>query len=304
MVAEVVHRAEPITATPRCRTGESPLWVEASQRLYWVDIPAGELHWLATDTGKLGAAPIGAALGFVAQAGNGDLVLGSSTALRLTAELGSDAGACGSPLEHRPLWQPPDLTPSRRINDGSCDPRGRVVFGTTAVEGAAVLGTLWCYDPDVGGSPLITGVGMSNGVGWSEDACRMYYVDTRTRQLAAYPYDADSGSLVGRRQVLHDIPQRDGLPDGLAVDEEGCVWLAVWGAGEVRRLSPDGAPLARVHVPTPNVTSCAFGGPQLDRLFITTAASGPEGGSLDGRLFTVDAGVRGLPVQTVRFGGG
>jgi L-arabinonolactonase len=273
---------------PVCRVGEGPLWDADAQRIHWVDIPAGALHWIDTRTGATGCRDVGEPLGFVAHAAGGGLVLGTASGIRLGDDRSPDP---------RPICVPPDLGPSRQINDGACDPRGRLVFGTTAPPGSRAAGTLWSLSGAAQLRALSTGVGMANGIGWSPDATTMYFVDSRAGQLAAFGYDVD-GSVRNRR-VIHEVPAADGLPDGLAVDVDGCIWLAVWGSGEVRRLAPDGRLLGRVEVPTPNVSSCAFGGAALDELWITTASDAlkhPDPAA--GRLHIANPGVRGLAVAS------
>lgn len=274
---------------PVSRIGESPVWDGREHRLYWVDIPNGELRWLEMTSGRVDSLCIGEPLGFAALHDGGGLVLGMATGLRLCR---------GRTLDPKPLWVPPDLDSSRRMNDGSCDPAGRVVFGTTAKEPGRTKGTLWSFASSDGPRVVVPGTGMSNGLGWTADGGRLYHVDTETGQLAAFDYDVDRG-IAQRRQVLHVVAPTQGLPDGLAVDADGCVWLAVWGAGEVRRLAPDGRVIGCVRVPTPNATSCAFSGQNLDQLFITTAQSGTDAGRQDagaGRLFVADPRVQGQPV--------
>jgi sugar lactone lactonase YvrE len=155
-------------------------------------------------------------------------------------------------------------------------------------------GALYRLDPDASLTEVLGGVTISNGLEWSPAGDRAYYADTPTREIAVFDYGEDTG-LTGRRTFA----SVDGLPDGLTVDAEGGVWVAVYGAGCVRRYGPGGGLDAQVDVPTPVTTACTFGGPGLDRLFVTTSQEGlrPGADPLAGSLFAADVGVRGLPVR-------
>jgi sugar lactone lactonase YvrE len=137
---------------------------------------------------------------------------------------------------------------------------------------------------------------MSNGIDWSPDGRTVYYADSTAGTVTSYPWEAEQGAL-GQGTVIVALDRADGLPDGLTVDDDGAIWLAVWGAGQVRRYDPVGRPLGTLTFPTPQVTSCAFGGPRRDRLFVTSARSGlasdHHGYSEAGALFVVDVGVTG-----------
>ena len=146
---------------------------------------------------------------------------------------------------------------------------------------------------------MLTGLTVSNGLGWSPDRRTMYHIDSTTYRIDAFDYDVTSGAVSNRRPHV-EIPRSWGLPDGMTVDEEGFLWVAFWGGSAVRRLAPDGRVDATVRFPVTQVTSCAFGGPDLSELFVTTARSGLTDAALSGQplaggLFRVRPGVRGLP---------
>lgn len=265
--------------------GEGPLYDPASQSLHWVDIPAGHLwRWNLADRSlsyravgePLGAAALIEGGGFLLAARRGILVLPSWTELPQ-------------------LWQPVEEDRATRFNDGKCDPQGRFVAGTAAVD-PRFTGALYRLDHDGATHQLFDGIGMSNGLDWSPDGRFFYHVDTLAQTVCRYDWDASTG--VPRDPVpFIEVPSSHGLPDGLCVDSEGCLWLAIWGAGEVRRYTPDGRLLGAVSVPTPNVTSCTFGGPRGSQLFITTAAhAAPSDGraaQLAGDVFVISTPIRG-----------
>lgn len=260
----------------RAILGEGPLWDQEAGRLLWVDITGQEL--LATDpaTGATSARAMPGPPSALTLSTRG-LAVAMGQEMVLAADL-------------RPLAALPEGSPGR-MNDGRADPQGRFWIGTANADGRPDC-ALWRLDgrrPEM----VLGGVRMSNGLGWSPDRRRMVHVDSSTRQLAAFAFDGESGALSGRR-VLHELPAPF-LPDGLAVDAEGGIWLAVWGMGAVLHLGPDGSVAGRVELPTPCPTSCAFGGPGLATLFITTAQDGTAPPDPDaGALFALRPGVAGL----------
>ena len=158
---------------------------------------------------------------------------------------------------------------------------------------------MYRLDADHRLTKVLTDVTISNGLGWSPDQRTMYYIDSPTYRIDAFDYDVTSGAVSNRRRLV-EIPRAWGLPDGMTVDEEGFLWVAFWGGSAVRRLAPDGRVDATVRFPVTQVTSCAFGGPDLSELFVTSARSGLTDAALSeqplaGGLFRVRPGVRGLP---------
>jgi sugar lactone lactonase YvrE len=260
--------------------GEGPWWDAPRRRLLWVDITAGRVHAHVPATGQSNTFELPDLVGFVVGARAGGYVAGTAAGL---VRLDSELAPRGS------LGVPPDLEGERRINDGACDPAGRVLFGTVDPD-QKTTGTLWCRWPDGKLVAVLEGIAMSNGLAFSPDNRRLYYVDSPTQEVQSFAYDVRTGALSDRR-VLVRVPETIGLPDGLAVDDEGYVWLALWGAGEVWRISPDGRSAGVVNVPAECPTSCAFGGARRERLYITTARAGAR--EHDGAVFAVDAGVTG-----------
>lgn len=262
--------------------GEGPVWDARSSTLRWVDIENGEVHRFDPASGTDTFFEVGEPVGAVAVRAAGGLVLATKSGLYTCLDNGG----------RRTLLHEVDTDPpGGRFNDGKADPWGRFWAGTmlAGTDGAAALYRL---DPDHSLHRVLTGVTTSNGLGWSPDGTTMYYVDTPTGGIDAFDHDPSSGELTNRRRLV-DV--EGGSPDGLTIDAEGCLWLALWDGWSVRRFAPDGRLLTTVEVPARRVTSCAFGG---STLYITTARTGlrdfadqPKAGS----LFACDPGVAGLP---------
>jgi sugar lactone lactonase YvrE len=160
--------------------------------------------------------------------------------------------------------------PQNRMNDGACDPAGRFWAGTMALDERPHAGALYRLDPDLTVRTMLTDVTISNGIDWSPDGRRMYYVDSPTRRIDVFDFDPGTGAIADRRPFV-DVPAESGIPDGITVDAAGFVWLALWGGAALHRYDPDGARERAVALPVSHPTSCAFGGPGLDELYVTSA---------------------------------
>jgi len=265
--------------------GEGPVWSERWGGLRWVDMLAGDVLALRPDGGveRRHVGTIAAALrprrgvGAVIGVERGFALEESGGTLTTLAELWTDTGV--------------------RMNDGGCDPDGRFYCGSMAYDKTPGAGALHRLDPDGSTRVVLDHVTISNGLEWSPDGSRAYYNDTETYRVDVFDYDRDAG-LVNRR-VFAQVPPGEGRPDGLTVDAEGGVWVALNHSGTVRRYTPEGTPDAVVEVPPRQVTACTFGGERLDELFITTSREDMEPGDdpLAGSLFRATPGVHGLPVR-------
>lgn len=269
--------------------GEGPAWDAHRGELTFVDIVAGRLYRLGPDGRPEVLLEIDGALGAALPATGGGRLLVTRTGFAAT----TSSGPVRTVLDV--LSARPDL----RFNDAKCDPAGRCFAGTLSLTGAAAAGTLYRLDDGPVATAVVRRVGLSNGLGWSPDGRLLYFVDTASGQVSALDYDLPTG-VVGSGRVLLAVDP--GTPDGLCVDDAGGVWVAFWGLGTVRRYTPGGLLDTVVDMPTPNPTSCAFGGPDGDVLFITTA-SGGEPAPLAGDLFALRPGVTGpaaVPWRGVR----
>jgi sugar lactone lactonase YvrE len=269
--------------------GEGPSWHEGRQELVWVDILGREVH--VGDRVYGTPAYPGAAV----PAADGHLLLAMDGFVSLDLDSGAVAPVAAVELED-----------GVRFNDGKCDPAGRFWAGTMALDEAPDRGALYRLDDPGSVQRLVAPVTVSNGLGWSPDAATMYYIDTPTRTIRRFPFDLESGAI-GEPVVL-DLSAWSGLPDGMAVDAEGNLWVAFWGGWAVRRFSPGGELLSELAVPVARPTSCTFGGPGLDELLITTARVGlPEDELRDqplaGSVLVTDPGVTGLPATPAVSGG-
>lgn len=271
----------------RCRAevGEGPVYDPVSSMLFWVDIPRGRLWRWNRRNGSASYRDVGEPLGSVALIDGGGILLAGRSGISV---LPSWNGV-------RSPWRPVEAGLSTQFNDGKCDPDGRFVAGTVPLDPRAT-GTLYRVDHDGTAHPLIDGVRMSNGLDWSPDGAYFYHVDTLTGTVSRYRWDTATG-IPSDPIPFIEIPSSEGLPDGLCVDCEGCLWLAVWGSGEVRRYGVNGALLGVVQVATPNVSSCTFGGPQMNELYITTASQAalPDTQEADhaGNVFVATTSVKG-----------
>jgi sugar lactone lactonase YvrE len=269
-----------VVFSAHAQLGEGPVWDPRSSTLRWVDIERGQVHRFDPASGTDTFFEVGEDVGSVAVRAAGGLVLATRSGLYTCLD---DGG-------RRTLLH--EVATEGRFNDGKADPWGRFWAGTY-LERPRGACALYRLDPDHSLHTITTGVTCSNGIGWSPDGTIMYYIDTRTGGVDAFDHDPSSGTVTGRRRLI-DIDR--GWPDGMTVDADGCLWVALWDGWGVRRYAPDGRLLSTVEVPARRVTSCAFGG---DTLYITTARTGIDDFSdqpAAGALFACDPGVAGLPV--------
>jgi len=281
----------------RATLGEGAIWSSRDNALYWVDILKGEVHVFEPATGKARALTIGQFVGTIVPRRAGGLILALHHGL---AALDVNLGKLD--FIHEDIHKSPD----HRFNDGKCDPAGRLWVGTIALNGDSGTSTLYRIDVDHSIHPVCAGVTNSNGIAWSLDHTTMYYIDTPTRQVSAFDYDMVSGGISNRRIAI-TVPAELGYPDGMTIDSQGKLWIALWGGSCVSRWNPNnGELLATIELPASQVTSCAFGGPELSDLYITTARLRIDESSLreqplSGGLFRVEMDVPG--VQAFEFAG-
>lgn len=262
--------------------GEGPVWSESWGGLRWLDMLAGDVLTLAPD-GTVARRHVDTVVAAVRPRRGGGAVIGVERGFALE-------GPDGKVTTLEPLWNEGRV----RMNEGGCDPDGRFYCGSMAYDGREGAGSIHRLDPDGTTSTVLEGVTISNGLEWSPDGRRAYYVDTATQRVDIFDYDREGG-LSGRRPFAATPPS----PDGLTVDAEGGVWVALYGGGAVHRYGVDGVLDAVVELPVSKVTACTFGGPRLAQLFITTSREhlAPDEEPQAGALFSCAPGVGGVPVR-------
>jgi D-xylonolactonase len=281
----IVARAE------RDRLGEGPVWVPERERLFWVDIEAPALRWLDLASGAVGTRPFPEPLGWIIpRAGRRDFIVGLKSGFAVF-DLEAD--------RLTPIGDPEPEYPDNRLNDAKVDGAGRIWAGSMHQAETAVSGALHRLDPDLTWRRMDTRYGVANGPTFSLDGRILYHSDSAARTVYALDLAGD-GTLSGKRAFLR-FPDDWGWPDGMTTDAEGCLWIAHWGGARISRLDPEGRLMRATPLPAPNITSCAFAGADLNRLFVTSASRGAEHVPEAGALFELDVGVRGLPPRA--FGG-
>lgn len=283
--------AQPLVEA-RSHHAEGPCWDPGANLFLWVDQYQGLVRRTTVDARSLSAgdvtdldlgAPVGAV---VPHADGGWLVAAGTEVVHVTAD-----------GRRTPVADVlPDDGVRRRWNDGKVDPLGRFWAGSITYDqtpGAAALYLLERGRTTV----VLPSVTVSNGMAWTPDGATMYYIDTPTQEVRRF---AVAGAELRDEGPVVRIDPDDGSPDGMTIDDEGCLWVAVWGGGEVRRFAPSGELLARVHVDAPQVSSCAFGGPDRDVLFVTTSQENYDDAqsrrhAQAGKVFAVRPGVTGPP---------
>ncbi|MCG7376999.1 SMP-30/gluconolactonase/LRE family protein [Paenibacillus sp. ACRSA] len=271
--------------------GEGPSWDAEQARLLWVDIEGFKVHVFDPSTGSDQAYDVGEHVGAVVPYRRDEVIV----ALRS----GFHTFHLGTGQLQRIEEDPEHGIETNRFNDGKCDARGRFWAGTMGMgNGDRETGALYCLEEGKPVRKMVDHISTSNGLGWSVDHRSMYYIDTPTRSVDRFDYNLEEGSIANRTSII-SIPEEMGYPDGMSVDAEGMLWVAHWGGGRITRWNPDTAELLeQIVVPADQVTSCCFGGIDLEDLYITTARIGisderlletPDAGS----VFVIKPGVKG-----------
>lgn len=277
--------------------GEGPAWEAKSQTLYWVDILekriyAGSKLFLQLDD----------YVGCLAPRKQGGLVIAQRFVF-WTFETGDDPSSPSGKLVT--LASPKGEPSNNRFNDGKCDAAGRFVAGTMDHNEQEASGALYSLSPEGRVKKLLKEVRISNGITWSPNSKTMYFIDTPTREVKAFDYDIETGQVANPRVIIR-FPDTFGWPDGMTSDTNGNLWIAMWGGARVTQWKPNGTLLEQIGVPALNVTSCVFGGADMNELFITSARVGMDAAALKkypqaGGVFRIETNFTGLP--TYEFGG-
>jgi sugar lactone lactonase YvrE len=260
MIASTI--AVELAVDARAELGEGPVWDDRAGCLYFVDILRARVHRFDPVGGSVRTYDIGQLVGAVALAERGDLVLAVRDGF---ARLDLETGAV------RTIANISNRSPDRRMNDGNCDPAGRFWAGTMALDERPEAGALYRLDADGSVATMVAPVSISNGIDWSSDGTRMFFIDSPTQAIDMFDFDVARGTIANRRRFVRIAPEL-GMPDGLTIDADEHVWVSLWSGSAVHRYAPDGTLDTTVRLPTAYPTSCAFGGADLRDLYVTTAA--------------------------------
>jgi sugar lactone lactonase YvrE len=283
-----------VAAASGCELAEHPLWDGNDDSLVWVDVLSGSVHRLER-SGSYHVSRLGSNVGAVGLRHDGGLVACVDDQFFFL-------DVAGRP-DRAPLSAP--LLEGSRFNDAACDPAGRFLAGTAALDGVSALGRLLQLHSDGTIKVLLEDLAESNGMGWSPDGGTFYFVDSGDPRIRRYDYKIESGRIGARRGDLTAFAGTDGVPDGLTVDADGAVWVAMWQGSALRRYASDGQLLAHLPLPVSRPTCPGFGGPALDRLYVTTAWEGMNSTEREaepwaGHVLSAQVGAQGRPAY--RFG--
>ncbi|APU12874.1 MULTISPECIES: SMP-30/gluconolactonase/LRE family protein [Actinoalloteichus] len=271
---------------PLAHHGEGPVWNPQRGVLHWVDMLAGGVLTSDPSFDEVHRTEVGEVAAVVRPVRDGGLVVAVERGFALIPP-GSDR-----PERLPEVWSDPSV----RMNEGGCDPQGRFYVGSMAYGATPDRGRLFRLDPDGSVSVVLEPVTISNGLNWSLDGETVYYIDTPTGRVDAFDFDSGAGEFLNRRPLI-EIDSEHGSPDGMAIDADGRLWVALWGGSAVHCYSTNGTLEEVVELPVRQVTACAFGGDALDTLYITTSRDGLSDPETDaGALFAVTPGVSGVPV--------
>jgi sugar lactone lactonase YvrE len=270
--------------------GEGALWNYKTGELLWVDIKGKILNFYKPLTGNNKEMFTGQMIGTVVPTETEQVLVALQNGIyKLDPKTGSK----------KLIVDPEEDLPDNRFNDGKCDPAGRFWAGTMSMVNEKNAGALYRLDPDSSIHKMVDNVSISNGIVWSPDNTKMYYIDTPTKKVMQYNYNIETGNI-SDPEVAVEIPNDMGSPDGMTMDEEGNVWIALWGGSAVGCWNPEtGKLMHTIGVPAKNVTSCAFGDDDLGTLYITTARTGTSEEELEkfpyaGGVFKTRPGVKGV----------
>ena len=271
--------------------GEGPIWDARTQNLYWIDILKKQVY-----AGGDVLAELDEFIGCIAPRQSGGLIL-TKRASFASLEFDPVRTALILSLSNEPT--------NNRFNDGKCDPRGRFLAGTMDINEKNPTGSLYSFDGK-SVTKILDDITISNGMAWSPDHKTFYYIDTPTRIVRAFDYDSETGGIANPRAAV-SVPEVLGWPDGMTSDTQGNLWIAMWGGAKMTKWNPNtGELLEQIPVPALNVSSCVFGGKNMNELYITSARKGLDEAALakyplTGGVFRLETDVEGMP--TFEFAG-
>ena len=276
--------------------GEGPIWDARTQTLYWLDILNKRIY-----AGGDVLVELDEFIGCIAPRKHGGLVLTKRFSFWTLDQTQGEPASVRTNLI-APLTDEPS---NNRFNDGKCDPRGRFLAGTMDMNETDPTGSLYSFDGKVV-TKILGDITISNGMAWSPDHKTFYYIDTPTRIVRAFDYDLETGAIANSRKVIY-VPESLGWPDGMTSDTEGNLWIAMWGGAKMTKWNPNtGELLEQIPVPAKNVSSCVFGGKNMNELYMTSARKGLDEAALTqypltGGIFRLETMVEGMP--TFEFAG-
>ena len=275
-----------------CLLGEGPVWDADNKIISWIDVLNGIKHEFDTKRATHRMIELGVILGSIALTNSGNYLAALKSGLAIVDRITGNKSF---------LHHPESSISTNRFNDGKCDRAGRFWVGTMSMLEEPGAGNVYMFDEKLTCTKKIESVTISNGLVWSADHKTLYYIDTPTLQVVAYDYDISTGKI-SNKQVVVNIPQNEGYPDGMTIDKEGMLWIAHWDGSQVARWDPSsGKKIHFINLPVDRVTSCTFGGEHLTDIYITTAKVGLTEKQLSeqplaGSLFIIrDSEFQGLP---------
>lgn len=293
----IIHRIM-VSAQPKvvikhtCLLGEGPVWDPVQKVICWVDILNGVIHEYSPSQKTHNTIETYQMIGSLAVCTNGNFIAALQNGFAFIDRTTSEITMIADPESH---------LPANRFNEGKCDPAGRFWAGTMALSEEHGAGNVYVMENGLPPEKKIGDVSISNGMAWSADQRTFYYVDTPTFEVAAYDYEKDGGHISNRRTAIK-IDSENGFPDGMTIDSEGMLWIGHWGGWQVARWDPgNGKKLGQIQLPVAKITSCTFGGENLEDLYITSAKVGLTADELReqplaGSLFVLrDCGYKGVP---------
>ncbi|MGG3571405.1 SMP-30/gluconolactonase/LRE family protein [Bacillus gobiensis] len=285
-----------LTFDARALLGEGPVWDPDSSKLYWTDILRGELHVFNPETNEDVIHRFNSFVTAISRYQKDKLVLVMKDGFYLYDLMYKQLTL---------LKKPEKMDHSLRFNDGKCDPAGRLWAGTMSMEGKKEKGAFYRLEKDLQITTIIEPVSISNGLDWDREKHVFYYIDTPTMEIKQFQYDPETGNL-SNQEVVYRFEEDAGYPDGMTIDQEGNLWVALFGGGKAVKIDPGKKEwIDTIHLPVRHVTCCAFGGTNMKTLFITTAsiplsekerADNPHAGS----LFSVELQVGGFTPESFK----
>jgi len=278
--------------------GESPVWDEINEKLFWVDILSGLLFCYDPKKQVNNTFDVGEHVGSIALRENGKQVLAMKSGFAFYDVDIQKLTKITDPESH---------LSGNRFNDGKCDPSGRFWAGTLAYDLTEDAGSLYCLGAQLNLDCKLQGVTIPNGLTWNRNSNQFFYNDSFAGHIYSLDYDTGSGKISNRSIVKKIDVSEEGYPDGMTIDNDGCLWVAMYGGSKVVRIDPDsGDSLFEVYLPVPQVTSCTFGGDGFNHLYITTGRENMSAAEvkkfpMSGSLFSVRLPFSGFPAD--RFSG-